>query len=204
MPISFEPHREHEASARGALPRHGRGADAADLAEVRRATSTRLPAEWVDYFWKHGRGGPTRIEGRARTDGFVQVCVQAEELCWGDAALYLRMPTPALGGSAVAAAGTDEQKRALPLALPRRRARPVLGRHGDHGARRRLGRCGHRDNRRARRRRVGAQRHQDLLHQRRSASQHDGGLRGRLGDGRPECRARRHQVVRGAGEDTPG
>ena len=36
--------------------------------------------------------------------------MQAEELCWGDAALYLRMPTAALGGSAVAAAGTPEQR----------------------------------------------------------------------------------------------
>jgi len=39
------------------------------------------------------------------------VCVQAEELCWGDAGLYLRMPFAGLGGSAVAAAGTKEQKQ---------------------------------------------------------------------------------------------
>jgi acyl-CoA dehydrogenase len=68
------------------------------------------PGEWIDWYWKHGRGGPGgALDGP--TDGFVQVCVQAEELCWGDAALYLRMPTPALGGSAVAAAGTPEQKQ---------------------------------------------------------------------------------------------
>ena len=67
-----------------------------------------LPTEWVDWFWKEGRHGAGRMDGVG--DGFVQVCVQAEELCWGDAALYLRMPTPALGGSAVAAAGTDAQK----------------------------------------------------------------------------------------------
>ncbi len=67
------------------------------------------PREWIDWFWKHGRSGPGgALDGPS--DGFVQVCVQAEELCWGDAALYLRMPTPALGGSAVAAAGTPEQK----------------------------------------------------------------------------------------------
>jgi acyl-CoA dehydrogenase len=66
-----------------------------------------LPQEWVDYYWKHGRRGP---EWTGPNDGFVRVCVQAEELCWGDAALYLRMPTAALGGSAVAAAGTPEQK----------------------------------------------------------------------------------------------
>ena len=68
-----------------------------------------LPTEWVDYYWKEGRAGPSGdIDGE--NDGFVQVCVQAEELCWGDAGLYLRMPTAALGGSAVAAAGTNEQK----------------------------------------------------------------------------------------------
>ena len=67
-----------------------------------------LPEEWVDYWWNEGRNAnPT--EGRM-DDGFVQVCIQAEELCWGDAGLYLRMPTPALGGSAVGAAGTPEQK----------------------------------------------------------------------------------------------
>ena len=36
--------------------------------------------------------------------------MQAEELCWGDAGLYLRTPFAGLGGSAVAAAGTKEQK----------------------------------------------------------------------------------------------
>jgi len=68
-----------------------------------------VPQEWIDYYWKEGRRG---IGGdwSGPNDGFVRVCVQAEELCWGDAALYLRMPTAALGGSAVAAAGTPEQK----------------------------------------------------------------------------------------------
>src|SRR3990172_4844837 len=68
-----------------------------------------FPSEWVDFYWRSGRqGAGGRLEGPG--DGFVQVCMQAEELCWGDAALYLRMPTPALGGSAVAAAGTPEQR----------------------------------------------------------------------------------------------
>ncbi len=67
------------------------------------------PSEWIEYFWRHGRKGP-RGDWSAPGDGMVQVCIQAEELCWGDAALYLRMPTAALGGSAVAAAGTEEQK----------------------------------------------------------------------------------------------
>jgi acyl-CoA dehydrogenase len=67
------------------------------------------PQEWIDYFWERGRLGPQNPPD-GETDGFVRVCVQAEELCWGDAALYLRMPTPALGGSAVGAAGTREQR----------------------------------------------------------------------------------------------
>jgi acyl-CoA dehydrogenase len=69
-----------------------------------------LPAEWVDYFWREGRKGPD-ADWSAPGDGFVQVCVQAEELCWGDAGLYLRIPSAALGGSAVSAAGTPEQKQ---------------------------------------------------------------------------------------------
>ncbi len=69
-----------------------------------------LPTEWVEYWWNTGRkGAPGKLEGD--NDGFVQVCVQAEELCFGDAGLYLRMPGPALGGSAVGAAGNKEQKQ---------------------------------------------------------------------------------------------
>jgi acyl-CoA dehydrogenase len=68
-----------------------------------------LPSEWVDWWWETGRkGAPGKLDGES--DGFIQVCMQAEELCFGDAALYLRMPTSALGGSAVGAAGTAEQK----------------------------------------------------------------------------------------------
>jgi acyl-CoA dehydrogenase len=69
-----------------------------------------FPGEWVDYFWKEGRHGPSDVDLAGPSDGFIRVCIQAEELCWGDAALYLRMPTAALGGSAVAAAGTRQQK----------------------------------------------------------------------------------------------
>jgi acyl-CoA dehydrogenase len=67
-----------------------------------------LPTEWVDYWWNEGRSANPSA-GRM-DDGMIQVCIQAEELCWGDAGLYLRMPTPALGGSAVSAAGTPEQR----------------------------------------------------------------------------------------------
>jgi acyl-CoA dehydrogenase len=84
------------------------------------------PTEWIDFFWRHGRMGPQRAETAVEGDGMVQICVQAEQLCWGDAALYLRMPTPALGGSAVAAAGTPEQKARF-LAGFRGDGHPVWG-----------------------------------------------------------------------------
>ncbi|MGY8736836.1 MAG: hypothetical protein ACKVIW_04890, partial [bacterium] len=54
-----------------------------------------LPTEWVDYWWNEGRKGP-QDPAVNNNDGFVTICLQAEELCWGDAGLYLRMPTPAL------------------------------------------------------------------------------------------------------------
>ena len=83
-----------------------------------------LPTEWVDYWWNEGRSAnPT--EGRM-DDGMIQVCIQAEELCWGDAGLYLRMPTPALGGSAVSAAGTPEQREKFMGAFARS-PHPVWG-----------------------------------------------------------------------------
>ena len=69
-----------------------------------------FPTEWVDYYWREGREGPPDMDIPGPSDGFVQVCIQAEELCWGDAALYLCIPSPALGGSAVASAGTQEQR----------------------------------------------------------------------------------------------
>ncbi|MDX1649010.1 MAG: acyl-CoA dehydrogenase family protein [Myxococcota bacterium] len=84
-----------------------------------------LPREWVDWYWKHGRGSAPHKEGPG--DGFVQVCVQAEELCWGDAGLYLRTPFAGLGGSAVAAAGTPEQKQKFLSVFQQEDHPPVWG-----------------------------------------------------------------------------
>ncbi|HKJ25692.1 MAG TPA: acyl-CoA dehydrogenase family protein [Myxococcota bacterium] len=83
-----------------------------------------LPREWVDYWWNEGRSA-NPSSGRM-DDGMIQVCIQAEELCWGDAGLYLRMPTPALGGSAVSAAGTPEQREKFMGAF-QKSAHPVWG-----------------------------------------------------------------------------
>ena len=108
MPISLRAQREHPPRA-GALPAHGDRADAPDLAPLRRARARASPR--VDRLLLASRPqGAAGSDFDGDSDGMVQVCVQAEQLCWGDAALYLRMPTPALGGSAVAATGTPEQK----------------------------------------------------------------------------------------------
>lgn len=84
-----------------------------------------LPREWVDFWWKTGREGPP-IDVAKPQDGMVTVCIQAEEICYGDCGLYLRMPTPALGGSAVSAAGTPEQREQF-LSPFRGDGRPIWG-----------------------------------------------------------------------------
>src|SRR5216684_1861033 len=40
----------------------------------------------------------------------LYTCLSTEELCWGDAGLFLSIPSSGLGGAAVGAAGTPEQK----------------------------------------------------------------------------------------------
>jgi len=47
--------------------------------------------------------------GRPRLRNLM-TCASTEELCWGDAGLYLSTPNAGLGGAAVMAAGTPEQK----------------------------------------------------------------------------------------------
>jgi acyl-CoA dehydrogenase len=84
-----------------------------------------LPVEWVNYWWEFGRKGAP-LDVALPTDGFVTVCIQAEEICWGDCGLYLRMPTPALGGSAIGAAGTPEQ-RELFLSRFQAEGHPIWG-----------------------------------------------------------------------------
>lgn len=107
MPISFEP---SEGSLRAQA--HYQKVALEQMRPISRKYDLEehvLPREWVDYWWSEGRWGP-KGPPAASNDGFVTVCLQAEQLCWGDAGLYLRMPTPALGGSAVSAAGTKEQQ----------------------------------------------------------------------------------------------
>ena len=60
------------------------------------------PQDIIDMMWdKRGKGFVSGL-------GVVGAMV-CEELCWGDAGLYLATPGPGLGGAAVFASGTKEQ-----------------------------------------------------------------------------------------------
>ncbi|MDD5712700.1 MAG: acyl-CoA dehydrogenase family protein [Smithellaceae bacterium] len=83
--------------------------------------------EWVDTMWNLAKAGMVssmtgglskkksdkpKVEGEKKPVKYQNVTMAAavEELSWGDAGLYLAMPFMGLGGAAVAAVGTDEQK----------------------------------------------------------------------------------------------
>ena len=77
------------------------------------------PTEFLDTMWKVSAGtsfGADReADKKAAASGPKETnlasCVNIEELSWGDAGLYLSIPNPGLGGAAVLAAGTAEQKQ---------------------------------------------------------------------------------------------
>jgi len=61
------------------------------------------PKELIDKLWERRREG-SLLGGLDAT-----AALRTEEICWGDAGLYLCMPTPGLGGAAIFATGTPEQ-----------------------------------------------------------------------------------------------
>ncbi len=82
------------------------------------------PTDWQKMMWDVSKGssvfgsGPEKKgkkEGGASngkpSERNVGATVTIEELSWGDAGLYLSIPNPGLGGAAVMAAGTPEQKK---------------------------------------------------------------------------------------------
>jgi acyl-CoA dehydrogenase len=72
------------------------------------------PWDFLNMMWQlsggQGIGGGDRRSKEAVSERNLSMCVSIEELSWGDAGLYLSMPNSGLGGAAVAAAGTPEQK----------------------------------------------------------------------------------------------
>jgi acyl-CoA dehydrogenase len=80
------------------------------------------PTDWHKMMWGVSKGnsvfggGPDKSEKDAASkqkplERNVGATVTIEELSWGDAGLYLTIPNAGLGGAAVAAAGTPEQRR---------------------------------------------------------------------------------------------
>jgi len=61
------------------------------------------PQELIDQIWKK------RSEGIFNMGMDITSVLRIEELCWGDAGLFLCIPGPSLGGAAVFASGTKEQ-----------------------------------------------------------------------------------------------
>ena len=74
------------------------------------------PWDFLNMMWNVSRGatmtsdGSERKERKGPLEQNLAMCVTVEELCWGDVGLYLSIPNSGLGGAAVAAAGTPEQK----------------------------------------------------------------------------------------------
>ena len=77
------------------------------------------PQQFWDAMWTASQSlGPAaretkpsgKDEGGTAKLRNLYTCLSTEELCWGDAGLFLSIPNPGLGGAAVAAAGTPEQR----------------------------------------------------------------------------------------------
>ena len=74
------------------------------------------PTEWHELMWNVSNqspvsfGGGKSKKGDGPSERNLTSCVSIEELSWGDAGLYLSIPNAGLGGAAVAAAGTPEQR----------------------------------------------------------------------------------------------
>jgi acyl-CoA dehydrogenase len=73
------------------------------------------PWDFLNMMWEVSRGtsfggGAERRAKEGPSEKNLAMCVSVEELCWGDVGLYLSIPNSGLGGAAVAAAGTPEQK----------------------------------------------------------------------------------------------
>src|ERR1043166_6156582 len=77
------------------------------------------PWDFINMMWQLSRasdigpGKESKQEGKpkgADANRNLRTVIAVEELSWGDAGLYLSIPGPGLGGAAVQAVGTPEQK----------------------------------------------------------------------------------------------
>ncbi len=75
------------------------------------------PTQFLETMWAGSTSADFREPERAKADDAkgpqlrnLATVAMTEEMCWGDAGLYLSVPNSGLGGAAVMAAGTAEQK----------------------------------------------------------------------------------------------
>jgi len=78
------------------------------------------PTEFLNMMWSVSAGSSfgndkdnkeNALSSGSVKESNLASCVNIEELSWGDAGLYLTIPNAGLGGAAVLAAGTPEQKQ---------------------------------------------------------------------------------------------
>jgi acyl-CoA dehydrogenase len=75
------------------------------------------PTEWHQLVWSMSSQSPVQFGGgkskkdEGPSERNLSSVISIEELSWGDAGLYLSIPNAGLGGAAVAAAGTPEQRK---------------------------------------------------------------------------------------------
>ena len=75
------------------------------------------PTDWHNLVWSMSSQSPVQFGGgkskkdEGPSERNLASVVSIEELSWGDAGLYLSIPNAGLGGAAVAAAGTPEQRK---------------------------------------------------------------------------------------------
>ena len=120
MPIHFEYHDQLKGMLNGLL----------EIAKTRMRPFSRVvdeqehhrePTEFIETMWEvlkmTGGGSSSPVMGakqegeKRRRTGNVTSVAYVEQLAWGDCGMYLSTPMPLLGGAAVGAAGTPEQKQ---------------------------------------------------------------------------------------------
>jgi acyl-CoA dehydrogenase len=120
MPIHFDYHDQLKAMLNG-LTEIAKTRMRPFSREVDEHEHHREPSEFIETMWEvlkmTGGASSSPVMGakeggeKRRRTGNVTSVVYVEQLAWGDCGMYLSTPMPLLGGAAVGAAGTPEQKQ---------------------------------------------------------------------------------------------
>ncbi|MFN8372163.1 MAG: acyl-CoA dehydrogenase family protein [Anaerolineae bacterium] len=80
------------------------------MQQMQQATLKRLQKQMEAASVGGGSTSSSQVETKPRRGTLLQMMLLVETLSWGDAGIYLCMPGPALGGFAIEAVGTADQK----------------------------------------------------------------------------------------------